>query len=222
MVLITGATGTVGKEVIKRLSTQGVQARAVTRDLSKVEASRLPHVQFIQRDFEDPDSMRRACTGAERAFLLSNSTERAEQQQIAFVEVAKQSGVRHIVKLSQLHADLNSTGRFLRYHAIVEATLQAAGLTFTFLRPNLYMQGLLNFRQSIKEKSAFFAAAGEAHSSAVDVRDLADVAVAARTGSQHDNKVLLPHRPGSIDLPRNGTATVRGAGSDHYVCRRPG
>jgi len=41
----------------------------------------------------------------------------------------------------------------------VEAAVQAAGLTFTFLRPNLYMQGLLNFRQSIKEKSAFFAAA---------------------------------------------------------------
>jgi len=50
------------------------------------------------------------------------------------------------------------------------------------------MQGLLNFAQSIKEKSAFFAAAGEARISAVDVRDLADVAVAALTGSQHDNK----------------------------------
>jgi len=59
---------------------------------------------------------------------------------------------------------------------------------FTFLRPNLYMQGLLNFAQSIKEKSAFFAAASEARISAVDVRDLADVAVAALTSSRHDNK----------------------------------
>ena len=100
----------------------------------------------------------------------------------------KKSGVRHIVKLSQLHADVNSPGRFLRYHGAVEAAVQDAGLTFTFLRPNLYMQGLLNFRQSIKEKSAFFAAAGEGRISAVDVRDLADVAVAALTGSQHDNK----------------------------------
>src|SRR6476659_3526273 len=188
MILITGATGTVGSEVVKRLSAQGIQARAVTRDFAKVEASRLPHVQFVQGDFDSPDSMRRACSGVERAFLLSNSSERAEQQQTAFVEVAKQSGVRHIVKLSQLHADVNSPGRFLRYHAAVETAVQAAGLTFTFLRPNLYMQGLLNFAQSIKEKSAFFAAAGEARISAVDVRDLADVAVAALTGSQHDNK----------------------------------
>ena len=188
MILITGATGTVGSEVVKRLSAQGIQARAVTRDFAKVEASRLPHVQFVNGDFDSPDSMRRACSGVERAFLLSNSSERAEQQQTAFVEVAKQSGVRHIVKLSQLHADVNSPGRFLRYHAAVETAVQAAGLTFTFLRPNLYMQGLLNFAQSIKEKSAFFAAAGEARISAVDVRDLADVAVAALTGSQHDNK----------------------------------
>jgi uncharacterized protein YbjT (DUF2867 family) len=188
MILITGATGTVGSEIVKRLSAQGVQVRAVTRDVRKVAANRLPHLQFVQGDFDDPDSMRRACAGVERAFLLSNSTERAEQQQIAFVEVAQKSGVRHIVKLSQLHADVNSPGRFLRYHGAVEAAVRAAGLTFTFLRPNLFMQGLLNFRQSIKEKSAFFAPAGEAAISAVDVRDLADVAVAALTGSPHDNK----------------------------------
>ncbi|HXZ44721.1 MAG TPA: NAD(P)H-binding protein, partial [archaeon] len=158
-----------------------MQVRAVTRDLSKVEARRLPNVQFVKGDFDDLDSMRRVCSGMERAFLLTNSTERAEQQQIAFVKVARESGIRHIVKLSQLHADANSPGRFLRYHAAVEAAIRASGLTFTFLRPNLYMQGLLNFRHSIQQKSAFFAAAGEARISAVDVRDLADVAVAALT-----------------------------------------
>ena len=188
MILITGATGTVGSEVVKRLSAQGRQVRALTRDLHKAEANPLPHVEFVQGDFDDPDSMRRVCSGTERAFLLSNSTERAEQQQTDFVEVARTSGVRHLVKVSQLHAEANSPGRFLRYHAAVEAAVQAAGLTYTFLRRNLYMQGLLNFRQSIKEKSAFFAAAGEARISAVDVRDLADVAVAALTGSEHDNK----------------------------------
>ena len=188
MILITGATGTVGSEVVKRLSAQGRQARALTRDLGKVEADQFPHVEFVQGDFDDADSIRRACSGVEQAFLLSNSTERAEQQQIAFVEAARKSGIRHLVKLSQLHAEANSPGRFLRYHAVVEAAIQATDLTFTFLRPNLYMQGLLNFAQSIKEKSAFFAAAGEARISAVDVRDLADVAVAALTDSRHKNK----------------------------------
>ena len=114
MILITGATGTVGSEVVKTLSAHGVQIRAVTRDPRKGTANRLPHVQFVQGDFEDVDSMGRACSGVDRAFLLTNSTERTEHQQIAFTRVAQQSGVRHIVKLSQLHADTNSPGRFLR------------------------------------------------------------------------------------------------------------
>jgi uncharacterized protein YbjT (DUF2867 family) len=85
--------------------------------------------------------------------------------------------VRHLVKLSA-----SAPGRFLRYHASVEAAVQASGLTFTFLRPNLYMQGLLNFRQSIQQQRTFFAAAGDARISAVDMRDLADIAVA---GADH-------------------------------------
>jgi uncharacterized protein YbjT (DUF2867 family) len=71
-------------------------------------------------------------------------------------------------------------------------------LTFTFLRPNLYMQGLLNFRQSIQEQSAFFAAAGDARISAVDVRDLADVAAAALTTSRHDNKTYALTGPEAL------------------------
>ena len=198
MILVTGATGTVGSEVVKRLSAHGIKARAVTRDLRKAEANSLPHIEFVQGDFDDAESIRPACSGVDRVFLLTNSTERAEQQQIAFVRVAQQSGVRHIVKLSQLHADPSSPQRFLRYHGVVEAAIQAVGLTFTFLRPNLYMQGLLNFQQSIQQKSAFFAPAADACISAVDVRDLADVAVAALTKTEHDNKIYSLTGPDAL------------------------
>jgi len=114
MMLITGATGTVGSEGVKRVSAHGVQVRAVTRDPQQAEAQRLPHVRFVQGDFEDPASRRSACAGVDRAFLLTNSTARAEQQQLACTHVAQQSGVRHIVKLSQLHADAHAPERFLR------------------------------------------------------------------------------------------------------------
>jgi uncharacterized protein YbjT (DUF2867 family) len=134
----------------------------------------------------------------DRAFLLTNSSERAEHQQTSFTHVAHQSGVRHIVKLSQLHADANAPERFLRYHGVVEAAIRSSGLTFTFLRPNLYMQGLLNFRRSIQTQSAFFAAAGDARISAVDVRDLADLAVAALTSSRHDNQAYALTGPNAL------------------------
>jgi uncharacterized protein YbjT (DUF2867 family) len=188
MILITGATGTVGSEVVKRLSAKGVRMRALTRDPGKADIVRLPQVEVVRGDFGDADSIRLACASVHRAFLLTNSTERAEEQQTTFMRIAQESGVQHIVKLSQLHADANSPGRFLRYHGAVEAAIRASGLTFTFLRPNLYMQGLLNFRQSIQQKGAFFAAVGDARISSIDVRDLADVAVAALTESKHDNR----------------------------------
>jgi uncharacterized protein YbjT (DUF2867 family) len=212
MILITGATGTVGSEVVKRLSTEGVSVRAATRDPGKAGMIRLPQVEVAKGDFEDADSIRRACAGVDRAFLLTNSTERAGEQQVTFTRIAQQSGVRHVVKLSQLHAGASSPGRFLRYHAEVEAAIRASGLTFTFLRPNLYMQGLLNFRQSIRQKRAFFAAAGDARISAVDVRDLADVAVAALTTSQHDNKIYSLTGPAGLTFAEMADQLSRAVG----------
>jgi NmrA-like family len=92
--LITGATGTVGREVVQRLSAQTVPVRAVTRDVRRAAANTFPGVQFVQGDFDDAESMQTACAGVERAFLLTNSTERAGQQQIAFTRVAQPSKVR--------------------------------------------------------------------------------------------------------------------------------
>ena len=101
MTLITGATGTVGREVVQRLSARGVPVRAVTRNLRKAETNVPPHVQFVHGDFDDSESMQRACAGVERAFLLTNSTERAEQQQIAFARLAQRT-------FQDMHADMNT------------------------------------------------------------------------------------------------------------------
>ncbi len=79
-------------------------------------------------------------------------------------------------------------GDFSRYHAAVEAALQTSGIAYTFLRPNLFMQGLLNFRSTIASQNAFYAAAGDAKVSVVDVRDIAQVAVAALTEPGHEGK----------------------------------
>jgi uncharacterized protein YbjT (DUF2867 family) len=189
MILITGATGTVGSEILARFSNQGVEVRAATREPAKAETNPLPHVEFVYGNFDDPKSMRRACSGVEQAFLLTNSTERAQRQQIDFVRVAQQSGVRHIVKLSQLRADARSPRRFLRYHGAVETAIRETELAFTFLRPNLYMQGLVHFWETIRRKGVFFAPAGDACISTVDVRDVADVAVAALITAGHENRI---------------------------------
>lgn len=196
MILVTGATGNNGVEIVKRLAGQNVQVRAMVRNRNQADAFTKcfprkiagSNVEVVEGDFDRPETLLVALAGVERAFLLTNSSERAEAQQIAFIDAARQRGVKQIVKLSQFAADANSPVRFLRYHAAVEAALRSSGMDYTFLRPNLFMQGLLNFRSAIATQSAFYAAAGDAKVSVVDVRDIADVAVTALTEFGHEGK----------------------------------
>jgi uncharacterized protein YbjT (DUF2867 family) len=195
MILITGATGNTGGEIIKRLSGK-VNVRAMVR--RRPEPSGLAGVEYVTGDFDDPESVRRALIGVERAFLATNSTERVEAQQLNFVEQARASGVGHIVYLSQLHAARSSPVRFLRYHAAVEDAIATSRIAFTHLRPNLFMQSLLGFRDSIATAGRFFAPAGDAAVSLVDVRDIAAVGVTALTQSGHENKTYDITGPESL------------------------
>jgi uncharacterized protein YbjT (DUF2867 family) len=190
MILITGATGSNGVELVKLLSARGVPVRAMVRSQEGAKAiSALEGVELVLGDFNDPASITRALQGVEKAFLLTNSTQRAESQQIGFVDAARRTGLKHIVKLSQFAAERNSPVRFLRYHAAVERAIVDAGIAYTFLRPNLFMQGLLAFRASIKSTGKFFATAGTAKVSVVDVRDNAAAAAAALTEPGHEGRI---------------------------------
>ena len=189
MILVTGASGNVGSELVKILTGRGVPFRAMVRSreaAQRVEA--LAGAEIVAADFNDAATIARALAGVDRAFLLTPSSERAEAQQSVFVEVARRAGLQHIVKLSQLAAAPDSPVRFLRYHAAVERTIRASGLPYTFLRPNLFMQGFLGFRGSIATEGKFFAAAGDAKVSVIDVRDIAAVAAAALTERGHEGR----------------------------------
>jgi uncharacterized protein YbjT (DUF2867 family) len=178
-----------------------VPFRALVRQPDTEAAQRLaslPGAELVMGDFNDPASLQRALAGIARAFLLTNSTEQAEAQQLRFVELARQAGIRHLVKLSQWAADAASPVRFLRYHATVESAIRAAGLPYTFLRPNLFMQGLLAFGDSIRAQGQFFAPIGEARISVIDVRDIAAVAAVALTEPGHENQTYNLTGPAAL------------------------
>lgn len=189
MILVTGATGSNGTEIVKLLAARGIPVRAMVRNPERAKEITLPGVEIVAGDFDRPETLDAALTGVERAFLLTPSSERAEAQQRSFVEAAKRVGTAHLVKLSQFAANPDSPVRFLRYHAAIEAAIQEAGITYTFLRPNLFMQGLLNFQSTIATQNAFYAAAGDALVSMIDVRDIAAVAMAALTEEGHEGKI---------------------------------
>ncbi len=189
MILVTGATGKNGVEILKRLSGRKERIRAMVRKQSEI-MSATPNcgLEFVEADFDDAASLRRALSGVQRAFLVTNSSDRVEERQLRFVSLARESGVKHIVYLSQLHASSESPLRFLRYHAAVEEAVRTSGMSYTNLRPNLYMQALLMIGKSIGSEGRFFAPAGDARVSVVDVRDIAAMAVAALTQTGHEGK----------------------------------
>jgi uncharacterized protein YbjT (DUF2867 family) len=189
----------VGKELVKKLSTRGERVRAFVRCRSQRNAIALPGAEFVEGDFNDFSSFVTALTAVDRLFLLIPSSPDVERQQKEFVDVAQQKGVRHIVYLSQLGADEHSTkGRFQRYHGVVESHIRKSGISFTFLRPNLFMQALLNFRASISSQGALYAPAGNAKISVVDVRDIAAAAERALTEAGHNGKVYEITGPESL------------------------
>ena len=197
MILVTGATGTNGREILKTLAAHGVDAKALVRSVDG--ADDLPHgITAVAGDFDDESSLLKALAGVERAFLLTPSTERAEEQQLRFVDAAERAGVKRLVKLSQFAADPNSPVRFLRYHAAVEARIRGSNMEWTFLRPNLFMQGMLQFAGMIRDKGMIAAPIGDARVSVVDVRDNAAVAVAALTEDGHEGRTYTLTGPEAL------------------------
>ena len=212
MILVTGATGTNGREILKALATHRVDVKAMVRSVD--DADHLPDgVTAVAGDFDDESLLSKALVGVERAFLLTPSTERAEEQQLRFVDAASRAGVKRLVKLSQFAADPNSPVRFLRYHAAVEAGIRGSSMEWTFLRPNLFMQGLLQFAGMIRDKGMIAAPIGDARVSVVDVRDNAAVAVAALTEDGHEGRTYMLTGPEALThadmAERLGAATGR-------------
>lgn len=181
-VLVTGATGNTGRPLVEELLARGASVRAMVRSADSAVPG---HPEKVVADFDDVGSIRAALTGARRAYLVTPSSEKAEQQQIAFVEAAKQAGVERLVVLSQLAARADSPVRFLRYHAAVEQHVRDSGLDHTFLRPNLYYQGLLAVAHIVATSGVLPAPIGDATVSAIDVRDIASVAAVALTDDAH-------------------------------------
>ena len=196
-VLVTGATGNTGTALLTRLAERGTSVRAMVRKQS--DAAKLPEgVTAVVADFDDAGSLATALHGISRAYLVTPSSEQAQAQQLRFADLAVQAGVHHLVVLSQLAADEHSPVRFLRYHAAVERHVQNLGIDYTFLRPNLYFQGLLAFTGAIAADNRFYAPIGDATVSAVDVRDIAAVAAAALTETGHERQTYTLTGPAAL------------------------
>lgn len=190
-ILVTGATGTVGREVVIQLSIiDGVRVRAGVHSIIKGEnLKRLPDVEVVEMNFRNKDSLHAAFTHVDKLFLITPfSNEQVEMAKI-LIDEAKNAGVKHIVRLSVIKADATPETMLSRWHREVERYIEDSGIAYTFLRPSSFMQNYANFdAASIKRDGRFYHSTGSGKVSCIDVRDIAAVAVEALTGSGHEGK----------------------------------
>lgn len=181
-ILITGATGNVGSEIVKRLFAQGLPVRAavVSEDSARKLQSPVPWQLF---DFRNVATYPAAFANIEKLFLVRPPhLDNVRRDIKPAVDYAIQAGVKHIVFLSLLGADRNK----FTPHAKIEDLLIAAPVTYTLLRCGFFMQNLSTMhRQDIRENNDIFIPAGKGKTAFIDVRDIAAVAVKALTETNH-------------------------------------
>ncbi len=181
-ILVTGASGRLGRLLLPRLLARGAHVRALTRQHALAPAWRDQGVEAAIGDFGDADALRRALDGSTHLFLLSPITPTLATEQIAVIEAAAAAGVRRIVKLSGSHWTLEPPGRSLSgdAHAQIEASLHRSGIAHRVLRPNAWLQVMLaRVPAELAAGDVLQAPPGDPKVAFIDARDIADVAVEA-------------------------------------------
>lgn len=201
-ILITGATGTVGSEVVKQLSsnTTDINIKAAVHSIENAKKVQYDKVEVVQIDYNKPETLKEAFKDADKLFLLTHPSPKSAEQESNLVTEAKKAGIRHIVKQSIMGADLQADVEAMRLHRQAEKIIEESGIPYSFLRPNEFMQGFINFQgPTIKSNNAYYLPAQDAKVSIVDVRDIAAVAVKALTDdNKHNNKTYLITGPETL------------------------
>jgi uncharacterized protein YbjT (DUF2867 family) len=187
MILVTGATGTVGSEVVKQLLEAGAPVRVIARDPAKAAAKLGSAVDVVRGDLGAPETLGAAFAGVSKAFVLSTGPDGPRLEGNAF-DAAKKAGVAHVVDLSVFGAASERGTTIDRWHRESEKKLEASGLAWTFLRPGAFASNALMWIPSIKAQGAVFSPAGEGKMTPIDPRDIAAVAVKALTTPGHEGK----------------------------------
>jgi uncharacterized protein YbjT (DUF2867 family) len=203
MILVTGATGLNGKELLRLLSARGVAVRALVRNPAKAEAiAALPHVEIVQGDMARPETLVAGLRGVDRAMLISSSDPMMLDVQSNFIDAAKKAGVKHVVKLSGIMPELDSAFRFARMHGEIEKRLEASGMAFTHLRAGEFMPAYFRQVPNIAAKGAIFLPMEDARIASIDVGDIAEIAARVLTGSGHEGKIYPLTGPQALTMTR--------------------
>jgi uncharacterized protein YbjT (DUF2867 family) len=202
MILVTGATGTNGRLVVRALLAAGARVRAMVQDSSRAADLQQVGAELVTADFDQTATLDRALAGVERCLLLSAVDQRLVERETRFVERAKRADLKHLVKFSAIGAHPATSFTFGRQHGTAERMIMDSGLPFTFVQPNFFMQNLLWSAETIGTKGEIYSTLGSTPASHVDARDIAAVIAATLTQpiDRHVGCIYLVTGPAALSF----------------------
>ena len=212
MILVTGAGGTIGRELVGLLHASGQPFRAMARNPEETKLAKLPGEVWRQGDFAAPDSLHSALDGIDSLFLLCGAQPRMDVLEINAIKAASQAGVDRIVKISVPNAAVGGAAALQRLHGRVEAVIRDSALTWTVLRPNAFMQNLYGPTQGFGAGRICRLPLGEAKYCFIDAQDIAATAVAALTEDGHEGKVYDLTGPEALSYAEAARIVARATG----------
>jgi uncharacterized protein YbjT (DUF2867 family) len=213
MIVVTGATGNAGSEVVRALTARGSLVRAFVRDPGQARHKLGENVELAAGDFADPLSVRAALEGADALLLSCADDPRRVGWEMAAIDTAVAAGVRRIVKLSAATAEPGSPVAFWDWHGQVEQHLRACGAGWVILRSGWYMSNLLAAAPHVAAEGRLYAPAGEARIAMIDPRDVGEAAAAALSSPGHEGQTYLLTGPRAITYTELAAALSAATGS---------
>ncbi|MEV6608327.1 NAD(P)H-binding protein [Kutzneria sp. NPDC051319] len=197
MILVTGATGHVGAEVVTALAARGLAVRAMTR---RPEGARFPEgVEVVRGDCEDAESLREAFEGVRKAFLMTGQVTGSENLHTkAQVRAAKEAGVEYLVKLSVAKGGEDSHPKVAAWHREDERAVTGSGIDYTMLRPGRFMSNTLHWKHMLRRGDEVTVAFAKKRTAPIAPEDIAAVAVKALTEGGLANQTLELSGPEAI------------------------
>ena len=173
-ILVTGATGTIGRQVVEQLVNRGADVRALVRDPAKAHFP--AGVTLAQGDLLDVDALRGAFSGASTLFLLNAVVPDEFTQALIALNLAREAGIERIVYLSVIHSDLYVNVPHFAGKFGVERMLEQMGFNVTILRPAYFMNNDLTIKDVVLGYGVYPMPIGSKGLAMIDVRDIGEIA----------------------------------------------
>ena len=197
-VLVTGATGNVGRHVVRELRARGASVRAFVRDPQRATERLGKDVELAVGDFTDPVALRRAMQGIDRMFLTCSDGPNHVAHENAAIDAAATAWIERIVKLSAIGAVLDSPLSFSVAHARIEQHLRASPVPWVILNASFLMSNVFAATDTIRQSDCIVAPADGAKITMIDPRDVAATAALVLLADGHAGRAYTITGPRAV------------------------